>query len=55
VTAIPTTSPEGSSTIGGPGRLPLEKLVRTFPFEQINEAIEAQHRGECVKVVLTLD
>jgi len=37
------------------GRLPLEKLVRTFPFEQINEAIEAQHRGECVKVVLTLD
>ncbi|HLZ83324.1 MAG TPA: NAD(P)-dependent alcohol dehydrogenase [Caulobacteraceae bacterium] len=37
------------------GRLPLEKLVRTFPFAQINEAIEAQHRGECVKVVLTLD
>jgi aryl-alcohol dehydrogenase len=37
------------------GRLPLEKLVKTFPFDRINEAIEAQHRGECVKVVLTLD
>jgi aryl-alcohol dehydrogenase len=37
------------------GRLPLEKLVRTFPFAQINEAIDAQHHGECVKVVLTLD
>ena len=37
------------------GRLPLEKLVRTFPFAAINEAIDAQHHGECVKVVLTLD
>lgn len=37
------------------GRLPLEKLVRTFPFAQINDAIDAQHHGECVKVVLTLD
>ena len=37
------------------GRLPLEKLVRTFPFAEINEAIEAQHHGDCVKVVLTVD
>jgi aryl-alcohol dehydrogenase len=36
------------------GRLPLEKLIRTYPLDQINEAIEAQHRGDCVKVVLTL-
>lgn len=36
------------------GRLPLEKLVRTFPFDQINAAIAAQHHGDCVKVVLTL-
>ena len=36
------------------GRLPLEKLVRTFPFAEINAAIEAQHHGDCVKVVLTL-
>ena len=37
------------------GRLPLEKLVRTFPFDQINQAIAAQHHGDCVKVVLTLE
>lgn len=37
------------------GRLPLEKLVRTYPFAQINEAIEAQHHGDCVKVVLVTD
>jgi aryl-alcohol dehydrogenase len=36
------------------GRLPLEKLVRTFPFDQINAAVAAQHRGDCVKIVLTL-
>lgn len=34
------------------GRLPVEKLVKVFPFAQINEAIEAQHHGDCVKVVL---
>lgn len=36
------------------GRLPLERLVQTFPFDQINDAIAAQHRGDCVKVVLRL-
>lgn len=36
------------------GNLPLERLVKTYPFEAINDAIEAQHRGDCVKVVLTL-
>ena len=36
------------------GRLPLEKLVEAFPFDQINHAIRAQHDGDCVKVVLTL-
>jgi len=37
------------------GRIPLEKLVKTFPFADINRAIAAQHHGDCVKVVLTLD
>ncbi len=37
------------------GRLPLEKLIRAYPLAQINEAIEAQHRGDCVKVVLRMD
>jgi aryl-alcohol dehydrogenase len=36
------------------GRLPLEKLVKTFPFAEINAAIAAQHHGDCVKVVLTI-
>ncbi|MBW8856082.1 MAG: NAD(P)-dependent alcohol dehydrogenase, partial [Bradyrhizobium sp.] len=35
------------------GRLPLEKLVRSYPFPEINAAIDAQHHGDCVKVVLT--
>lgn len=34
------------------GRFPIDRLVRTFPLDQINEAIAAQHRGECVKAVL---
>jgi len=36
------------------GRLPLEKLVKTFAFADINAAIAAQHHGDCVKVVLTM-
>ncbi|NLE82097.1 MAG: NAD(P)-dependent alcohol dehydrogenase [Rhodococcus sp.] len=34
------------------GRFPLDKLVTTFPFAKINDAIEAQHRGEVLKPVL---
>jgi aryl-alcohol dehydrogenase len=37
------------------GRLPFDRLITTFPFEQINEAIAAQHRGDCVKVVLLMN
>lgn len=37
------------------GRLPLEKLVKTYPLSEINEAIAAQHGGQCVKVVLIPD
>lgn len=36
------------------GRLPLERLVKVFAFDQINAAIASQHHGDCVKVVLTL-
>jgi aryl-alcohol dehydrogenase len=36
------------------GRLPFDRMISTFPFTQINEAIAAQHRGKCVKVVLIL-
>lgn len=34
------------------GRLPFDKLVRKYSLSQINEAIAAQHHGECVKPVL---
>ena len=34
------------------GRFPFDRLIRTFPLAQINEAIAAQARGECIKVVL---
>ena len=37
------------------GDLPFERMIRTFPFDQINEAIAAQARGECIKVVLLMD
>lgn len=36
------------------GELPFDRMIKTFPFAKINEAIEAQHKGECVKVVLTM-
>lgn len=34
------------------GRFPLDKLVAKFPLANINEAVAAQHRGECIKAVL---
>ncbi|MGW0035170.1 NAD(P)-dependent alcohol dehydrogenase [Gordonia sp. NPDC003376] len=37
------------------GRLPLEKLVTTFPFSEINSAVKIQHDGGVVKPVLMFD
>lgn len=37
------------------GDLPVERMIRTYPFNQINEAVAAQARGECIKVVLLMD
>ncbi len=34
------------------GRLPLEKLVKTYPLAEINKAIDEQAQGLCVKPVL---
>jgi aryl-alcohol dehydrogenase len=34
------------------GRFPIDKLVSTFPFNKINDAVDAQHRGEVLKPVL---
>src|SRR5690606_11830772 len=35
-----------------PGRFPLEKLVRTFPFPELETAIAATTPGDAVKAVL---
>ena len=37
------------------GDLPFERMIRTFPFDQINQAVAAQARGECIKVVLLMN
>ena len=37
------------------GRLPVDRLVTTYPLEDINEAVADQQAGHCIKVVLTLD
>ncbi|MET0545217.1 MAG: NAD(P)-dependent alcohol dehydrogenase [Caulobacterales bacterium] len=40
-------------TLHRQGRFPFDKLLSIFPLTQINEAIAAQHRGDCIKAVLT--
>jgi aryl-alcohol dehydrogenase len=34
------------------GRLPFDRLITLYPFEDINQAVADQHDGRCVKVVL---
>ena len=36
------------------GRFPVDRLVKTFPFAQINEAFEASHAGGAIKPVLKM-
>lgn len=35
------------------GKFPFDKLITTMPLAQINQAVDALHKGEAVKVVLT--
>lgn len=37
------------------GQFPFDKLIKTYPLSQINEAIEDHHAGRCVKAVLLPD
>ncbi|MDR2857687.1 MAG: NAD(P)-dependent alcohol dehydrogenase [Novosphingobium sp.] len=37
------------------GRLPYDRFVRYYPFEQINRAFQDSRSGACVKAVLLLD
>ena len=36
------------------GRFPVDRIIETFPFEQINEAADAAHSGRVIKPVLTM-
>ena len=38
----------------GQGRLPFDRLVRFYPFEEINQAMADAHSGACVKAVLRI-
>ena len=37
------------------GRFPFDRLIKFYPFEEINRAFEESHRGVCIKAVLTMD
>lgn len=36
------------------GALPVDRLIRTYPFDRINEAVADHKAGKCVKAVLVL-
>lgn len=36
------------------GRFPFDRLITEYPLEKINEAIDDQHAGKCVKAILTV-
>jgi aryl-alcohol dehydrogenase len=36
------------------GRFPFDRMIRSYPLAQINEAVADQHAGRCVKAVLTM-
>lgn len=37
------------------GRFPIDKLMKVYPFEKINEAIEESNAGKCIKAVLKME
>lgn len=37
------------------GKFPFERLVKTFPFSEINAAMEASHSGEVIKPIVLFD
>jgi aryl-alcohol dehydrogenase len=41
-------------TLNAQGRFPYDRLMSAFPLEEVNEALEASHRGDVIKPVLTM-
>ena len=37
------------------GDLPVDKLLKTYPFHQINQAVADQHAGQCIKPILSFE
>jgi aryl-alcohol dehydrogenase len=37
------------------GRFPFDKLIKFYPFEEINTAFKESHEGKCIKAVLTME
>src|SRR5487761_1692544 len=42
-------------TLNAQGRFPYDRLIQKFPLDQVNEALEASHRGDVIKPVLTME
>ena len=41
-------------TLNAQGRFPYDRLIERFPLDRVNEALEASHRGDVIKPVLTM-
>ena len=37
------------------GMFPFDKLVKFYPFEEINQAFEESGSGKCIKAILRMD
>lgn len=37
------------------GLFPFDRLIKFYPFEEINRAFEESHAGKCIKAVLTME
>jgi aryl-alcohol dehydrogenase len=41
-------------TLNAQGRFAYDRLIEKFPLDRVNEALEASHRGDVIKPVLTM-
>lgn len=37
------------------GRFPIDKLIKFYPFDKINEALAESHSGKCIKAVVRME
>ena len=37
------------------GRFPFDRLLKFYPFAEINRAFKESHEGKCIKAVLTME